>query len=679
MSRKPPRTAVGQVLTAHVDTVRSRYHALPQPDQSDKEGFDLHGAIGMLLSQGKAIQASELLDRLLERGKPAGAAPGKAPPASEVQAKARAAFEAAWPSIGRKVHEAGMAGKFQDDDIRKRVKKFDAAYAAVVEPMNRGSYDQALKALPALHDAVSSLVDKVRAQSQALAAIRAEDTNVHEKEVKLRRVPLPTAKAVSQECEGLRRNFGAQMSAKQYLQALKVLKQCDAKVTDCLANKEVDDWLRTHAAELDYEKALVEQGLPKRHDDAVARFPKGTHTDLDRLLDAVAAARTKVNIASSAKKFGEAKTLVDNDWDGALTRLETDGPGLMPGKAAAPPLPEEQEFNDEFEAFQPLSAQAMTVRTKPADPFGRHWDAIDKHFLAMDKARKASDFKLARTCLGDLVKACEALRDAGAALDARNGADARNAADEAKTAAQNGMLAAKPLDYKLELLQRLRSTAAMSAGSTPEQWDAQKEVFRAMTMDPGFVEQEAQTRKQIVQKLVADPAVLKQLKEARAGWSDPAKCSSKDKIDVLRKALIAQSEALGFGKEVPGIVEVNTGPDENGTVDNGEMQPDGKIRINMHPESSVHDFERALDLIFHENSHNYQNKLVKQLEAGQLKPGTPLYNQARMFQANQATEHGSYVRSSDPAEFDDYQRQPIEDHAHTNGPKTAKAVIKALA
>ena len=47
--------------------VMQRYRRLHEPDESDKEAFDLYFAVGSLLSQGKGRQAGQLLDRLEQR------------------------------------------------------------------------------------------------------------------------------------------------------------------------------------------------------------------------------------------------------------------------------------------------------------------------------------------------------------------------------------------------------------------------------------------------------------------------------------------------------------------------------------------------------------------------------------------------------------------------------------
>ena len=77
------------------------------------------------------------------------------------------------------------------------------------------------------------------------------------------------------------------------------------------------------------------------------------------------------------------------------------------------------------------------------------------------------------------------------------------------------------------------------------------------------------------------------------------------------------------------------------------------------------DCYEVLNTILHENTHNYQFKLVQMLEAGALKkdqePGKSLYDQAVLFQLNMGPGPG-YL-GGEPG----YKKQPTEEHAHKAG------------
>lgn len=135
---------------------------------------------------------------------------------------------------------------------------------------------------------------------------------------------------------------------------------------------------------------------------------------------------------------------------------------------------------------------------------------------------------------------------------------------------------------------------------------------------------------------------------------------------------------MGFGDSPPEIVTYND-PGSKNLIDNGYFNPnDGKIYLNTDPKASLgRDLATTLDLIFHENSHNYQDKLVKRLDPSSpdpLDPADPEYNQAVLFALNDGPH--SYVKGEE--NFEDYKKQPLEEHAHDNGPKTARAVMTGL-
>src|SRR5262249_38296782 len=78
------------------------------------------------------------------------------------------------------------------------------------------------------------------------------------------------------------------------------------------------------------------------------------------------------------------------------------------------------------------------------------------------------------------------------------------------------------------------------------------------------------------------------------------------------------------------------------------------------------DFGQILDTVIHENTHAYQNKLIKDLNDGTLKEGDLEYEQALLFREN---EQGYVDNSNDnPLQAQAYQREPLEIHAMTMGP-----------
>src|SRR5262249_25950300 len=105
---------------------------------------------------------------------------------------------------------------------------------------------------------------------------------------------------------------------------------------------------------------------------------------------------------------------------------------------------------------------------------------------------------------------------------------------------------------------------------------------------------------------------------------------------------------------------------------------DGKLHINAHPSAlKGGGFDEAIDTAVHENGHRYQHTLIDKLNAGEIKPGDPLYNQAMTFKLNdgyyvQPVEHG---KKPTPNTGPEYSTQPMENHSRITGTKVQQAGI----
>ena len=312
-----------------------------------------------------------------------------------------------------------------------------------------------------------------------------------------------------------------------------------------------------------------------------------------------------------------------------------------------------------------LKKAAATYPSSPALKAARTKYRETRQKLA-DNYDKAKNYPLALTFLESLKTAVKELLKAAADNDKVAGPKAVAAEKTVKDLVKNKKLAGKSNTEKIQLLKDLRGP---STKMTPEYRAAQREVYKALKLDEKFVKEDKKKRKEIVKALVPDKAAKAEFKDKRKNWS---KQSDDQKITMIRKAVQAQSKVLGI--PAPEIVKIDE-PPKDGLITNGYFNPtDGKIYINLNPKSSVHDFEKAIDLAFHENSHNYQNELVKKLENGTLDKKDPAYEQALLFEANDGPQ--AYVDGAE--DFAVYKKQPLEEHAHLNGPETAKVFTKAI-
>jgi hypothetical protein len=322
-------------------------------------------------------------------------------------------------------------------------------------------------------------------------------------------------------------------------------------------------------------------------------------------------------------------------------------------------------IDDEWKTLDAdLKKAGAVVASNPTLKAARKKYSDARNSLADDY--KAKNYPAAAKFVEPLKTAVKELLKVAADNDKVAGPKAIAAEKAVKDLVKSKKLGGKSNAEKIQLLKDLRGPSTVM---TPEYRAAQREVYKTLKLDPAFVKEDKKKRKEIIKTLVPDKAAKAEFKDKRKNWS---KQTDDQKIAMIRKAVQAQSKILGI--PAPEIVKVNE-PPKDGLITNGYFNPDdGKIYINLNPASSVNDFEKAIDLAFHENSHNYQNELVKKLENGTLDKNDPAYEQALLFEINEGPQ--AYVDGAE--DFAVYKKQPLEEHAHQNGPETAKVFMKAI-
>jgi len=242
---------------------------------------------------------------------------------------------------------------------------------------------------------------------------------------------------------------------------------------------------------------------------------------------------------------------------------------------------------------------------------------------------------------------------------------------------------------QIDLMQALRPSSE-GAKKSPEIRQAQRTLYCAMKLQEDFLNVEAEGRRQMTEDLIQKNRKL--LLEAKKKWGD--KPQTEELIGLKKRTLEAvvkaQCKAFGF-QRLPVKLEAFNEGDE---ADIGGYRPatnrkPPKIVLNM-DSYAINDFELMLDTVIHENHHHFQQTLILRLHLPEddddvIKPGHPLYQQAKLFELN--SEDGAYVgpEESHKAEEENsgppgsYQKQPLERHAHYSGPLTARGLVKALA
>jgi len=243
-----------------------------------------------------------------------------------------------------------------------------------------------------------------------------------------------------------------------------------------------------------------------------------------------------------------------------------------------------------------------------------------------------------------------------------------------------------PSDKKMELLTALRANGGPPPfdENNPNADDparvAQRAIYAAMDLDERFVEMEKTARQAFVDELMKDKAAMT---KARDDWP---LLSEAERVVVFEKIMRAHCKAMGFAepKGTGKPFDIQLMHNADGSIDkatDAQYNPGtDTIKINKNSTSISSDFELMIDTIVHENSHNYQWKLIARLN----KPDNdkdkltsaedPPYTQALMFAANWTNE--GWVTGKE--NYAGYKKAPIEDHAWTTGPETARKLLKAL-
>jgi hypothetical protein len=222
-------------------------------------------------------------------------------------------------------------------------------------------------------------------------------------------------------------------------------------------------------------------------------------------------------------------------------------------------------------------------------------------------------------------------------------------------------------DEKNQLVKNLTTGGDKPTGDAQ---DALRKVYRSMEPDPTFRAKDDLRMRDAADSLTGD----EDLKAAKANWDS---LGTQDRVNALKKVVDAQSKAYGV---TPPKIETYLPEEvsEDGLIENGKFNPrSGKILLNAAEENpALQDFDKAVDLVSHENAHAYQQRLVDRFNSGELRPGDDEYEQAAMFAVN--NRPGAYIKAESSADVADYEMQPMEQHAFRTGAIFSNVIADGL-
>ena len=421
-----------------------------------------------------------------------------------------------------------------------------------------------------------------------------------------------------------------------------------------------------------FEKARAElEQQKKAYEDALAALQpqlqealKSNYAPLKPRADDIT--RVKEGMEAAAQKEDYVAALASlNDLKAKVEALLADLKKLQQA---------EQDYTKARAALKPKSDDAL-VTARDFAPLKAARDAIVGADSSVETAASAQDFEKALQLVKDLEAKVDAyLKDAKTEEEKyqKKGDEITKKLDEAGyfnrddvARAEVGKLTPDELQHlptpvRNRLLQELQEGHA-----SDEDKEAMKKLFSVKTLDPEFEKLDDATREKMIEKIKSDPA----FKTARDNW---ATLTEKERVVILQKAVDYEADAYGIPKTAIETYEPDN-PREYGKYSRSK----GILYINPNATASKNDpFDEAIDTAVHENGHRYQYMLIDKLDAGEIKEGDPLYNQAMTFKYN-----GAFLLSLGKADNPtpdtglEYLSQPMETHSRRIGTAVTQAGI----
>ena len=228
-----------------------------------------------------------------------------------------------------------------------------------------------------------------------------------------------------------------------------------------------------------------------------------------------------------------------------------------------------------------------------------------------------------------------------------------------------------------EILEKLH---APSTELSDEQRQIQIVLYKAMELDPKFKEADKKVRDKYQAELQKDTALQSAVKDWNAKKDGKPVVDVKTKLQMLKKILAVQCKAYGI--PVPELVLITDQNLIKAGVAGAFDSATGRMMLNP---DIIDNRMEVINTIIHENTHNFQNELVKRFVAGKIPKTDPMYEQAKTFATVKHKDAyiglipkpGSTTGELIPEDFDAYKRQPSEMQAWEAGADEAKKLIDA--
>lgn len=371
------------------------------------------------------------------------------------------------------------------------------------------------------------------------------------------------------------------------------------------------------------------------------------------------------NAASAGAMRGRVKAMTDKAGEGKFADAVKDLPGLEKDVPAAI----KTHYEGARKTLEKSEADAKKLGDNPA-----YLTTLRQAYEA--SAKVVDDFVSNKNYVGavDALPALE--KDAAAAVTG-----AQRAVTEQQTKTRCDGIK-NDLDKQIKFRRKgdiLKKNTDVRDAVGSKEWKAAVKKIAETKLDDEFMDQFNKSADKVIDELSKNPKIKEAYKKWGTWMSDFD--TNKDKIrETMQEVLKVQSEALSWPTPTAQAYSADDG--DLGSF-NGNPYPPGTLKVNFRYDDSK-DFKELMDTLAHENTHAYQEKLIRGFRNGSVKPGDLEYSAAMVLEMNDTKGTRGYISSAKSGKYDKnnkslaYKQQPCEAHAWAAGRKIGRTVFDNL-
>lgn len=369
---------------------------------------------------------------------------------------------------------------------------------------------------------------------------------------------------------------------------------------------------------------------------------------------------------SAGAMRGRVKAMTDKAGEGKFADAVKDLPGLETDVPAAI----KTHYEGARKTLEKSEEDAKKLGNSPA-----YLKKLREDYEA--SAKVVDDFVTNKNYVGavDALPALE--KDAAAAVTG-----AKRAVTEQQTKARCDDIK-NDLDKKIKFRRKgdiLKKDTDVRDAVGSNEWKAAVKKIVETKLDDEFMDQFNKSADEVIDALSKNPKI-KEAHEKWGTWMSDFNANQGKIKAAMQEVLKVQSNALGWPTPTAEAYSKKDG--DLGSFNGRNNYPPGTLKVNFYYDDSK-DFRELMDTLAHENTHAYQEQLIRGFRAGTIKPGALEYSAAMVLEMNDTQGTRGYIQGDDSKKYDKtdtrlaYKKQPCEAHAWAAGGKIGRTVFDNL-